>query len=165
MSLYIFDKDGTLVKEIGLDGMDLRDPLKPEEQILREGVFERIQALRQEGHVIALASNMSSVGKGLISAEEAQILMENCAEKIGGATIIKFCGYDPKGKKRVDGKPNPYARDDDCHKPHPGMILEILRETGFAREDTYMVGNKKSDEEAAEAAGVHYISAKEFFKW
>lgn len=163
MSLYIFDKDGTLVKSVGLEGIKVRDPLKPEEQMLKEGVFERIQELRAAGHVIALASNLSAVAKGLITIEEAKILMENCAEKIGGAAAIKYCGYDAHGKKEINGKPNPYARDADCHKPHPGMILEIMQELGFPPSDTYMVGNAKDDEEAARAAGVQFYSAKKFF--
>lgn len=163
MSLFIFDKDGTLVKGVGLEGIKVRDPLKPEEQILEEGVFERIQQLREAGHVIALASNLSAVAKGLITMDEARVLMENCAEKIGGAAAIKCCGYDRHGKKVVDGKPNPYARDDACHKPHPGMILEIMDELKFPPVDTYMVGNKQDDENAARSAGVTFYWAKKFF--
>lgn len=164
MSLYIFDKDGTLIKKVGFQGIGIRNPLKPEEQILYPGVFEKISQLRGEGHTIALASNMSAVGHGVITMEEAETLMQNCAEKIGGVAVWKCCGYSKKGKKKVNGRPNPYYGDAPCHKPHPGMILELMSELGFAPEDTYVVGNKKTDQQAAQAAGAHYIKGKEFFK-
>ncbi len=164
MSLYIFDKDGTLILGAGITSRHFRNPLKPEEQILKPGVFEKLEELRRQGHVIALASNMAAVAKGQISMSQAKELMENCVEKIGGAAAWKACGYDAKGKKEVNGHPNPYAQDNDCHKPHPGMILELMEELGFGPEDTIMIGNKKTDEKAAEAAGVRYIKARDFFK-
>jgi D-glycero-D-manno-heptose 1,7-bisphosphate phosphatase len=114
--------------------------------------------------MIAMASNLSAVADGLITMDQAEALMENCAEKIGGCAAWKCCGYSPKGKKKIDGSDNPYARDDLCRKPHPGMILELMRELKFTPENTIMVGNSSKDEKAAEAVGVHYIKAKDFFK-
>lgn len=163
MSLYIFDKDGTLIKNVGIVGIGFRNPLKPEDQILKLGVFEKIDELRSQGHIITLASNMSAVSKGLITMAQAEALMQNCAEKIGGCDAWKCCGYSPIGKKKKGGLPNLYAQDNPCRKPHPGMILELMAEFGFPPEDTYVVGNKKTDEQAAEAAGAHYIKAKNFF--
>lgn len=64
----------------------------------------------------------------------------------------------------IIGKPNPYARDDENHKPHPGMILSIMHDLGFTPEDTNMIGDKKIDEEAARVAGTNFIYAKDFFK-
>jgi HAD superfamily hydrolase (TIGR01662 family) len=163
-SLYIFDKDGTLIKNVGFGGFKPRNPLKPEDQVLKPGVFEKIAELRSQGHVIAMASNMSAVADGLITMDQAEALMENCAEKIGGCAAWRCCGYSPKGKKKLAGSDNPYARDDPCRKPHPGMILDLMRELEFTSENTFMVGNEKTDEKAAEAAGVHYIKARNFFK-
>ena len=164
MSLFIFDKDGTLVKNMGLIGLGFHKPLTPEDQILKHGVFEKIAELRSQGHVIALASNLSAVAMGLITLGQAETLMRNCAEKIGGCQAWKCCGYSPKGKRKINGMPNPYAQDHPCRKPHPGMLLELMAELGFPPEDTYVIGNKKTDAEAAASAGAHYIKAKDFFK-
>ncbi len=164
MSLFIFDKDGTLVKGSGISDRKVRNPLKPEEQMLRMNVFEKIAELRRQGHVIAIATNQSSVARGLITIEQADELVRNCTDKIGGVDTYRFCPYDPKGKKTLNGKPNPYARDDENRKPHPGMVLSIMEELGFAPKDTYMIGDKKVDEEAARAAGTFFIYAKDFFK-
>ncbi len=95
MSLFIFDKDGTLVKGSGISDRQIRNPLKPEEQMLRMNVFEKIAELRSQGHVIAIATNQAAVAQGLITLEESEELVRNCAEKIGGVSTYRLCPYDP----------------------------------------------------------------------
>ncbi len=53
---------------------------------------------------------------------------------------------------------------DESHKPHPGMILDLMKELGCTPDETYMIGDKQADEQAARAAGVRFIQAKRFFK-
>ncbi len=116
------------------------------------------------GHKIGLATNQNAVAHGIISLEEAEELVLNCIDKIDGASAWRLSPYDPKAKLWPHKKPNPYARDDPSHKPHPGMILEIMEELGFSPKDTIMVGDNKVDRKAAKAAKVRFISAKKFFK-
>ncbi len=163
MALYIFDKDGTLVEYVTSRAGIKRSALKPEEQLLRPGVYEKITELRAAGHKIALASDQTSVAKGLLSLQNAEKLMENCATKIGGVDAWRMCPYDPHGKPKLNGEPNPYAHDDPSRKPHPGMILDLMHTLGVGPEDVIMVGNAKADKQAAEAAGVQFIGAQEFF--
>jgi phosphoglycolate phosphatase len=47
--------------------------------------------------------------------------------------------------------------DDAPSKPHPGMILEAMREAGAESHDTVMIGDTTYDMEMARAAGVHAI--------
>ncbi|WP_372425628.1 HAD-IA family hydrolase [Salinarimonas chemoclinalis] len=47
--------------------------------------------------------------------------------------------------------------DDAPSKPHPGMILQALAETGVAAADAAMVGDSTFDMEMARAAGIHAI--------
>ena len=47
--------------------------------------------------------------------------------------------------------------DDAPSKPHPGMVLAAMRETGVMPEDTVVVGDTVFDLEMARAAGVHAI--------
>ncbi len=47
--------------------------------------------------------------------------------------------------------------DDAPSKPHPGMILEAMREAGANPCDTIMIGDTSYDMEMARAAGVHAI--------
>jgi len=165
MSLYIFDKDGTLLSNIRSRLIIKRSPLKPEEQILRQGVFEKLAELRTAGHQIAIATNQPAVAHGLITLEEAENLVKNCAAKVGGVSAWRLSPFHPRAKKRLHGRPNPYARDDETHKPHPGMILQIMDELGSSAAKTFMVGNSKMDKKSAKAAGVTFLDEKKFFKF
>ncbi len=164
MSLYIFDKDKTLLKYIRKFLFFKRFPMKPKEQILRKGVFEKLAELRADGHKIAIATNQPIVAHGLITLEEAKQLVRDCAEKVGGVDSWRFSPYDPKAKIWLHDKSNPYARDDVSRKPHPGMLLEIMQELDFSPQETIMVGDKKADKKSAKAAGVRFIDEKKFFK-
>jgi D-glycero-D-manno-heptose 1,7-bisphosphate phosphatase len=164
MSLYIFDKDKTLLRHVRSRFLFRRPPLKPEEQILRNGVFEKLAELRAAGHQIAIATNQSAVAHGLITLAEAEELAKNCAAKIGGVAAWRLSPYDPRAKKRLDGNPNPYARDDETRKPHPGMIRQLMEELGSSPKETFMVGDKKMDKKSAKAAGISFIDEKKFFK-
>ena len=42
-------------------------------------------------------------------------------------------------------------------KPHPGMLLQALRETGMSAEDAVMIGDTAFDMEMAQAAGIEGI--------
>ncbi len=164
MSLYIFDKDKTLLRSVKVFWFIRRTPLKPKEQILRENVFEKLAELRTAGHQIAIATNQTSVANGFITLEEAEKLVENCADKVGGVSAWRLSPYNPHAKKRLHGKLNPYARDDETRKPHPGMILQMMKQLNASPHETFVVGDSKVDKKSAQAAGVHFIDEKMFFK-
>ena len=164
MSLYIFDKDKTLLRHVRSRFLYPRPPLKPEEQILRQGVFEKLAELRAAGHQIAIATNQAAVAHGLITLDEAEKMVVNCAAKVGGVSAWRLSPFHPRAKKQLHGKPNPYARDDETRKPHPGMILQIMQELGKSPSETFMVGDKKMDRKSAKAAGATFIDEKKFFK-
>src|SRR6266498_771319 len=165
MSLYIFDKDGTLMPYVRSRFVLHRPPLKCEEQVLLPGRFEKLAELRANGHQIGIATNQSAVAHGAITLEEAEALVLNCIAKIGGASAWRLSPYDPRAKKQLDGKPNPFARDDETRKPRPGMVLQLMQELNVSPADTFMVGDRKMDKKCAQAAGVTFLDEKEFFKF
>jgi HAD superfamily hydrolase (TIGR01662 family) len=164
MTLYIFDKDGTVLRRAH---NWLRLPIPPtrcEDQILLPGVYEKMAALRAAGHQLALASNQEAVARGQLKLPQAQDLMINCAAKLGGVDAWRMSPYDPRAPKRLHGHANAYARDDPSRKPHPGMITDLMTKFAVAPNDTVMVGNSRRDQAAARAAGVRYVPAKKFFQ-
>ena len=165
MSLYIFDKDGTLLRRVRSRFFFRRSALKPEEQVLRKGVFENLAELRAAGHQIAIATNQPYVAHGFLTLQEAEELVKNCAAKVGGVDAWRLSPYHPEAKARLNGTANLYARDDPTHKPHPGMILQLMEELGYSPADTIMVGDKKVDKKCAKAAKVKFIDEKKFFKY
>ncbi len=47
--------------------------------------------------------------------------------------------------------------DDAPSKPHPGMVLDAMRETGVVAAETLMIGDSIYDMEMARAAGAHAL--------
>ena len=54
------------------------------------------------------------------------------------------------------------ARDVERPKPHPDMLLACVERLGVDAARTLYVGDARSDLEAAEAAGVHFVALGEF---
>lgn len=158
MTLYIFDKDGTLI-----NGMNNRPANKPDEQQPLLGVVEKMANLRDSGALIAIASNQGGVAWGFITEAEAQALVKDAAQKVGGVDFWRCCCYDARAKDK--NPESPYARKSYRRKPAPGMIREIMKSAGVSAEDTIMVGDQESDRQAAEAAGIRFVWAAEFFSW
>jgi len=154
--LYIFDKDGTLVS-----GADGRPANSTSEQVPLPGVVERMAGLRIGGHYLAIASNQGGVAWGFISRSQAYRLVNDAAEKVGRVDAVAVCCYDPKAiAKNPD---SPYARPGLRRKPAPGMLLDLMHRLGYRPEDTTYVGDQESDRQAAEAAGVRFVWASDFF--
>jgi D-glycero-D-manno-heptose 1,7-bisphosphate phosphatase len=149
--LYIFDKDGTLIAP--LPG---RPANSPEEQIVMDGVLEKLEELRQEGHTLAIASNQGGVAFGYMSAAEAVAVMRDAATKTG-IMYWSVCPHHP------DGTIERLSKDCYRRKPNPGMLKGLMENTGFPKALTVFVGDQESDRQAAEAAGVEFRWADEFF--
>ncbi|MDZ7668381.1 MAG: D-glycero-beta-D-manno-heptose 1,7-bisphosphate 7-phosphatase [Gammaproteobacteria bacterium] len=108
------------------------------------GALAAIAQLKRRGFQVAVCSNQSGVGRGLMSeAALARIhekLLAGLAEHGVALDAVRYCPHHP---------------DDGCHcrKPRPGMLLEIMAELGVAASDTVFVGDSLRDLEAAAAAG------------
>lgn len=147
MSLIIFDKDNTLI--YSYPG---RPANCPKEQILLPGVAEKCARLREQGHYLAIASNQGGVASGKIS-QEAVLEMLAQISNIIQAHSWRYC-------------PHSSRRDEcSCRKPKPGMILSLMAEFGVSPGEVIFVGDMESDQKAAEAAGVRFEWAGEFFGW
>jgi D-glycero-D-manno-heptose 1,7-bisphosphate phosphatase len=163
--LFIFDKDGTLVDLV--DDGRVRPANTPDEQVLLPGVYDEISKLRRAGHQVAIASNQGGVAWGFMTLGQANLLMLDVVRKLGGLDSgirVMFCPYDPRAAGKPKSDPQ-YARESFDRKPNPGMINYLREELGFTEEETVYIGDQDTDRQAAEAAGVRFIHAKEFFGW
>ena len=163
MGLYIFDKDGTLI-QLKRNRLGLGRPVKhPDEQLVIPGVRAYLDELRASGHLIAIASNMRAISQGLMTMEDAERMMKDCADKLGGVNSWRICPFNASAPGWIHGKRNPYQQDNDCHKPKPGMLFALMDELGVSAADTVMVGDSWRDRRAAQAAGVKFVPARSFF--
>jgi len=165
VKLAIFDIDGTLTEikpEILARKPRMVSPNNFGEQQPKAGVVDKLGELKKEGIDIALATNRGGVAWGFNTLEEAEGLAHEAAELCGVPEArIYICPYHAKARgPKVVWK---YAKDHECRKPKPGMLLEAMEDAGVSADETIFVGDFETDEQAAENAGVRFYWAEVFF--
>lgn len=136
--LVILDRDGVINEERGgfVRSVDQWRPLP--------GSLEAIARLCRAGVPVAVATNQSGVGRGVMSVDELAAIHERLAQDVrqagGGLAGVFFCPHAPSARCR-------------CRKPLPGLLLQIEAELGLAVAGQYMVGDSLRDLQAARAAG------------
>ena len=132
------DRDGTLNHDTGY-------VTSPEQLVLFPGVPEAIARLNRLGVRVLLVTNQSAIGRGMMTIEGLESIHERLAELIRpyGASIdgIFFCPHHPQ-----DGC--------GCRKPKAGLIDEAVNRFALDVSQCYLVGDKRSDLEAAQTASV-----------
>ena len=82
-------------------------------------------------------------------------MTETAAVSDGKIEKFYYCPHLPEGSVAE------YAVDCACRKPKPGLILQALAEYDIDADKSFLIGDKKRDVEAAEAAGIKgYLFAK-----
>jgi D-glycero-D-manno-heptose 1,7-bisphosphate phosphatase len=133
-----------------------KPPNKLAEQKLIEGVKTKTKALKESGHVLAVASNQGGVAFGYLTEKDAKQLVKDAAEKIGASAYL-MCPYHPEG---TIGE---YVKDSVLRKPNPGMLQLLMIKFRHTSHQTIYVGDRPEDEKAAKNAGVRFIEASEFW--
>lgn len=110
--------------------------------------FDAMRRLAASDYAIVIVTNQSTVGRGLISIEEALSINRQIA-----AEVVERGG-------RVDASYLcPHVPEDQClcRKPAPGMLLRAATELNLDLSHSYLIGDAISDLEAAEAVGARGI--------
>lgn len=135
------DRDGTIIE-------DLNYAKDPEKVRLLHGAAQALSALRESGFLVAVVSNQSGVGRGLITMEDVESVHQRMVELLAeqGVTIdaSSYCPHAP-------------WEGCECRKPSPKMLIEIAETLGVDRSSSYLIGDKPSDIEMAAQAGCRSI--------
>ncbi|MGC1381524.1 MAG: HAD family hydrolase [Candidatus Baltobacteraceae bacterium] len=128
-----FDRDETIVADVPFNG----DPEKVEPAPSARALLDR---LRAAGLPLAVVSNQSGIGRGLITAEQVDAVNRRVDELLGPFAGFFVC---------------PHAPEDacECRKPKPKLILDAARSLGVDPGCCVVVGDRESDVEAARNAG------------
>jgi D-glycero-D-manno-heptose 1,7-bisphosphate phosphatase len=136
--LVILDRDGVINRESC-------DYIKsPEEWQPLPGSLEAIAALHRSGYAVAIATNQSGVGRGLITPATLEAIHERMCRAVieagGRIEMIASCPHGPTAGCR-------------CRKPATGLLDDISRKLGFPIAGVPCIGDSARDIEAAVAAG------------
>ncbi|GAB3015959.1 D-glycero-beta-D-manno-heptose 1,7-bisphosphate 7-phosphatase [Bowmanella dokdonensis] len=125
---------------------------RPEQFEFVDGIFNLCRAYHQAGYLLVVVTNQSGIGRGYYDEEQFARLtdwMKLQFEEEGAPLAgVYFCPHHPSSAR------NGYLKDCDCRKPAPGMLLQAASELNIELSWSVMVGDKVSDMQAAERAGV-----------
>ena len=111
------------------------------------GILDWIRQMQERGYLPIVVTNQSGIGRGYYSAEDFEQLTDYMLAEMRTAGI----GID---REQIFHCPHTPEEGCACRKPAPGMFLEAIRRFAIDPKQSIMIGDKASDIEAAEAAGV-----------
>ncbi len=134
------DRDGVVIEDHGfVHTID--------EVVFQKGMLELGRVFTARDWKIIVVSNQSGIARGYFTGEEAEVVHRFIAEKLGfhkiNITDFFYCPHYP-----------PITGSCLCRKPKPGMLLEAAAKYSIDLANSIMIGDKNSDMQAAEAAGI-----------
>ena len=114
-----------------------------------EGIFENLKMLADKGFQLFIVSNQGGISRGLYSKKDIQKLHEELIQDFQKHGIeiseIVYCPHHPEVEKCL------------CRKPGSLMIDKLIAKYGLSKEGSYLIGDRASDMEAAQNAGISGI--------
>lgn len=131
------DRDGTLIVE--------KHYLRHAADVcLESGVVQGLATLQRHGHALVVLSNQSGISRGMFAESEAWLVNERVAAllRAHGIEVLAWyiCPHAPEA-------------DCDCRKPRAGMARNASQELNLELSGSYVIGDKRSDVELADAIG------------
>ena len=132
------DRDGVINKEV-----NYLYKIKDFEFI--DGVFESCQHFQKLGYEILVVTNQSGISRGFYSDKDYLALNMWMLRQFNDNNI-KILGtfYCPHGPKQVC----------ECRKPKSGMFLQANKNHNIDMKNSWMIGDKETDIQAANSAGI-----------
>jgi D-glycero-D-manno-heptose 1,7-bisphosphate phosphatase len=139
------DRDGVVNHDDGYMGTQERIRWMP-------NAAKAIRRLNEAGYFVFFFTNQSGVAHGYFTEDELNKLhgwmLAELAARGARVDDVRYCPHHPAGK--VAG----YLEDHHWRKPAPGMILDLMEHWPVRREGSFVIGDRPTDIEAAEAAGL-----------
>lgn len=115
------------------------------------GIFDLCRLARAKGYLLIVITNQSGIARGYYAEKDFQTLMDWMREEFSRQNCpldaVYHCPFHEKGIGE-------YRRASPDRKPEPGMILKAAAQYGLDLSRSMLIGDKQSDIEAGERAGV-----------
>nr|BFE53669.1 hypothetical protein GCM10017745_70960 [Saccharothrix mutabilis subsp. capreolus] len=133
----LFDRDGTLVRDVPYNGDPARVSLMP-------GAVETVRELRARGVKTGVVSNQSGIGRGLLTHEQVAAVNARVEELLGRFGTWQICPHHPD-------------EGCGCRKPEPGLVIAACAALDVDPSRTVVIGDIGADVDAARAAGARSV--------
>jgi len=132
------DRDGVINKEKNY-------LYKKEDFEFIDGVFDACKYFQKLGYQLIVITNQSGIARGYYQEEDFQKLTQWMLRKFTNQGLrildVFFCPHGPESTC-------------NCRKPKPGMLLEARGKYNIDMKNSWMIGDKEADVQAANAAGI-----------
>jgi len=109
------------------------------------GALAAVRRLAESSFVVAVVTNQSAIGRGIVTDEAARTINDRigaCIRQAGGRVDGWFvCPHAPEAQCA-------------CRKPAPGLLLEAASRLELDLGGSHLIGDSLRDLQAARAAGV-----------
>ncbi|HTV30619.1 MAG TPA: HAD-IIIA family hydrolase [Xanthobacteraceae bacterium] len=116
------------------------------------GAKEAVKLLNDRGYYVFVVTNQAGVARGFYEepaiAALHQWMSQELRESGGAVDDWRYCVFHPEGKIEQ------FRRAHNWRKPGPGMLLDVMAHWPVDRANSFLIGDKESDIEAAKAAGL-----------
>jgi histidinol-phosphate phosphatase family protein len=133
----LVDRDGTIVKDVPYNG----DPDRVEPM---PGAAAALRRLRAAGIPIAVITNQSGIGRGLVDRHAVDAVNARIEALLGPFDAWVVC-------------PHTDADGCDCRKPKPGLVHQAAQRLGVPPAGCVVIGDIGADLASAQAAGARAI--------
>lgn len=123
------DRDGTVIKE--KPGVYLCDPKKV---LLYKNTKAAFKLFKELGYTVFIVSNQSGIGRGYFTEKEVSAVHNKLISLLKPYQVkeIIFCPHAP-------------SENCSCRKPAPAMGLKLIKKYNVDRDNSFVIGDKKSD--------------------
>jgi D-glycero-D-manno-heptose 1,7-bisphosphate phosphatase len=139
------DRDGVINRDHGWVGSIDRFEWMP-------GVVEAVRRFNASGYHVFVVTNQAGVARGLYSEADVAALHRWMVTELRrqGANIddLRYCPFHPEAALPE------FRRQTEWRKPGPGMLLDLASKWEIRRGASFLIGDKGSDLEAAQAAHI-----------
>lgn len=143
--IAFLDRDGVINKDTGYLN-------RPEDCQWIDGAVDAIRSLNETGYLVVVVTNQAGIARGYYTEDEFRKFMSWYSSFLAArGAHLDDVFYCPDHATEGIGA---YRRDSDRRKPNPGMLLEAIHKWKPDLANSFLIGDKESDLQAANAAGI-----------
>lgn len=154
MTTNDFDKNSIKVAFIDRDGVLIYEPLDTKQidsldklRIL-PGVIVGLKGLINQGYKLVMVSNQDGLGTKSFPAKDFEVVQNKLLELLKKEGVVFYAIFIC-----------PHFEKDNCNcrKPKVGLLGDFLKESPVDPKKSFMIGDRKSDEEFAKNLGIKFV--------